>query len=255
MNKILPADTSTVLLLLLVVTMIAAFMVLGFGGSAGGKKKAPSRKKIKPPSKSLLMLLLLAASAMVLLFFAVYLHYYSPLKGETRVARVEFEKEGGRKGDFRMILIPYENGQPGKAQSYPIQGAAWSLKGEVLHWKPALGKVGLRTMFRLTAIDGYYGQGGSVRKGSEVKLTRTAGEGIWKAVQGANRIFKAARITTHRSDRVDPLWSGGYNVYADEEGFRIESAGKTQAALKREREEAATHQERRYPRRPEDVRH
>jgi len=255
MNKILPADTNTVLLLLLVVSTIAAFMMLGFGGSAGRKKKAPARKKSRTPSKSLLLMLLLAASAMVLLFFAVYLHYYTPLKGETRVARVEFEKEGGSKGDFSLILIPYENGQPGKAQSYPIKGAAWSLKGEVLHWNPALGKVGLRTMFRLTAIDGHYGQGGSARKGSEVKLTGTAAEGIWKAVQGANRIFKAARITTHRSGRVDPLWSGGYDVYADEEGVRIESAGKTPAALKRESREAAPHQERRYPRRPEDVRH
>lgn len=255
MNKILPADTSMVLLLLLVVSMIAAFMMLGFGGSAARKKKAPARKKSSLPSRSLLLLLFLAASAMVLLFFAVYLHYYTPLKGETRVARVEFEKESGRKGVFRIILIPYENGQPGKAQSYPIKGVAWSLRGEVLHWKPALGKVGLRTMFRLTAIDGYFGQGGSVRKESEVKLTETAGEGVWKAVQGVNRIFKAARITTHRSGRADPLWSGGYNVYADEEGLRIESMGKTPAALKSEREEAAPHQERRYPRRPEDVRH
>jgi len=254
MNNILPADTSTVLLLLLLASMAAAYLMLGFGGFAGSKKKAPVQKKSKSFWRSVLLMLFLAVSALVLLFFAVYLHYFIPLNDETRVARVEFEKDGGRKGDFRMILIPYENGQPGKAQSYPIKGAAWSLKGEVLHWQPGLGKVGLRTMFRLTGIDGYYGQGSSARKGSEVKLTGTAGQGIWKAVQGTNRIFKAARITTHRSGRKNPLWSSGYDIYASEDGLRVESASRTPAALKRGREEAPP-QERRYPRRPEDVRH
>jgi hypothetical protein len=255
MGKLMPADSQMVYAVLLIVCMLAAFLLMGIGGKSSGKKNSSRNKSSKNPSLNFLVMLILAFSAALLFFFSVYLYYYAPLKGEMLVARVAFQKGGGSNGDFNLMLTPYENDQPLEARSFTVKGTAWSLQGEVLNWKPVLGKVGLRTMFRLTAINGHYGAGESGKKGSASLLSGNAGQGVWNVVQGINGVIKLAQVAQFRSEKAAPLWSGGYDVYANKQGFRIERTRSAASPLKGKGEGEAQSTERRYPRRSDDVRH
>ena len=251
MNRLLPADTKMVFLVLCIVSLIVVFMILGIRGTSGGKKVVLHKKKKRPSMNTLLVLVLLSL-ALVLMFISVYFYYYTPLKGEMLVARLEFQKSSGSNSDFQLFIIPFENEKRLDSRSYALKGTAWSLQGEVLKWTPFAEKVGLRTMFRLTGITGYDSKGGVEKKGHAIELTSSSRQALYAMVDRVNNIFKLARIVPCRSERAEPVWSGGYDVYANSNGLRI----KRVSALPGKAEHEKTPQkERRYPRRPEDVRH
>lgn len=249
MNKLLPADSNGVYLVLLVGCLVAAFILLTLLGGKGGGK-APARKTRSRSFPGLTMLLLLL-STLLLGYLSIYLYYFHPLNGVGPVARVEFQKLGSTTG-FIVTVTPYEKGKPGTARSIQVKGSGWALQGEVLQWKAFLGKVGLRTMFRLTAVEGYDRQEGVMRKVSSVPLVNTTGQVLWQAAQGLNRILGWAQVISYRSERAEPVWSGGYDLLADGTGLRIAGRRPVQPPAKRE---SSPERERRYPRRPEEVRH
>ncbi|HNW59765.1 MAG TPA: hypothetical protein PKI62_08835 [bacterium] len=252
MNKLLSADSSTVYLVLLAGCLLVALFLLSILGGKGGGK-APARKK-KSGSLHGLTLLLLAFSALLLLYFVIYLYYFTPLRGEMQVARVEFQKNGTAANGFRVIVIPYENGEARSAKSCAVRGELWALQGEVLQWKPFFGRVGLRSMFRLTAVEGYERRNNSLQRVSTATLAGGSGEVLWKLAHGLNALLRWAQVTTCRSSSTEPLWSGGYDLYADRNGLRLGS-GRVAPAPAPLRKERAPERERRYPRRPDEVRH
>ncbi|HOT95961.1 MAG TPA: hypothetical protein PLG50_01650 [bacterium] len=250
MNQLLPGDSNAVYLVLFLVSLVAAFILLTIFGGKGGSK-TPARKK-RSGSLSGLTMLLLTLSALLLGYFIIYLYYFSPLQGERPVAHVEFQKSGAASSGFKVIVIPYESGKPGPAKNCSVKGDWWALQGEVLQWKAFLGKVGLRTMFRLTAVEGYSRQDGAMRKVSSVALASNTGQILWKAAQRLNGLLGWARVVSYRSERAEPVWSGGYDLVADDTGLRIASRRPAQLPAK---SEGIPERERRYPRRPEEVRH
>ncbi len=254
MGKILPANSEMVYVVLFIICMIAAYFMLGVNRMSGGKKKGTTPKKSKKtPSLNFILVLFLVLTACSLFFFSVFLYYYAPFNGEALVARAVFQKSGGN-DDFRLVLTPYENDQPLEVRAFIVKGITWSLQGEVLQWKPILGKAGLHAMYRLTEINGHYGTSASGKKGSSARLAGGSGPGVWKLVQGINGVIKLARVAQHRSEKVPPVWSGGYDVFADASGFRVERS-RGSSPLKNKEEEGVESKERPYPRRPEDVRH
>jgi hypothetical protein len=250
MNQLFPADSKMVYLVLLAICFVAAFLLLAIRGNSKAAKERASKQKKSPAG----LLLILTVSATLLLIFSLFLRYYTPLKGEMMVARIEFQRDGGSNGEYKGIVIPYENEQPLASQAYPIKGRFWLLEGEILEWHLLLGKAGPGRRFRLTRIEGYQERGGGKRS-SSVALMNGTGEGLWKAAQTVNRIVKFARVIPCRSERAEPLWAGGYRVFASEEGLRLESNSSDRNLPGSQSGEQLPHQERRYPRRPEDVRH
>lgn len=259
MGNLLPNNSLVVILLLLLSCLAAIQIISMLGGPSGGKKKrAPTRRKSKGAALQLLLLFLLSLTALVLLFFSVFFYQYTPLRGRTLAAAVEFSQVGAENSTFEAIITPYDGDQPQEKSAFSLRGGSWSIQAEILQWPPFLAKVGMRPMYRLTRLSSHSGNGGSGKKGTVIDLAGSSSGALWRTIAGVNNLFKLGRVTVVQSERAAPVWAGRYDLYADLSGLELERrrSERRDAGNEDGKEgKSAPPAPRRYPRRPEDYRH
>ncbi|MBN1482018.1 hypothetical protein EH223_06805 [candidate division KSB1 bacterium] len=124
-----------------------------------GKALAESTREKAPAKKSmgfLSTLFVFLIVVLVLLVLAVT-RFYTAFTSHQLVAIVECyptREYGGNA--FELVLTRVVDGKHKASESYIIRGEDWSLGGDILEWQSFMNVVGLKSMYRLTRLQGRY---------------------------------------------------------------------------------------------------
>lgn len=159
MEKIATMSSELFLIGLFVATFVIAWL-LSFVLSKSKKVAETAKEKVKPPSKkslglfsTLFILLIIATAVLVLAVTRVYIAFSS----HEKVAIVEcYHSPSFGDNAFELVLTRIENGKYQTPESFIIKGQDWSLGGDILEWQSFMNVLGLKSMYRLTRLQGRY---------------------------------------------------------------------------------------------------
>lgn len=158
MEKLSSMSNELFLIGLFLATFVLAWLISAVLGK-GKAVAAAAKEKAKPTKKSLgffstLFIFLIIATA--LLVFAVTRVYIS-FSSHEKVAVVEcYSRPDFGENAFELVLTRIENGKYKAPESYIIKGQDWSLGGDILEWQSFMTVIGLKSMYRLTRLQGRY---------------------------------------------------------------------------------------------------
>jgi len=159
MDRLAHLDSKVFLIGLFIATFLLAWLLTAILSQS--KKVAQiAKEKVKPPNKRSLgffsTLLLFLIVATVLLIFAVTRVYVS-FSSHEKVAIVEcYYRPDFGENAFEVVLTQIVNGKYKEPESYIIRGQDWSLGGDILEWQSFMNVLGLKSMYRLTRLQGRY---------------------------------------------------------------------------------------------------
>ena len=156
LEKLADIDSKVFLLgLFIVIFLVAWFLTIVW---SKGKKVAESAKE-KTPKKSMgffSTIFVFLLIVIVLLMLSV-IQFYTAFTSHQLVAIVECypTREFGD-GFFELVLTRVEDGKQQEPESFIIRGEDWSLGGNILEWPSFLNALGLKSMYRLTRLQGRF---------------------------------------------------------------------------------------------------
>ncbi len=155
MDKILSMNSEIVLIGLFVATFLIAWLL----SAAISKRKTAAQEKTKPTKRSfgffstLFVLLIITTAVLVLAVTRVYISFSS----HEKVAIVEcYHSPHFGDNAFELVLTRIENSTYQTPESYIIKGQDWSLGGDILEWQSFMNVLGLKSMYRLSRLQGRY---------------------------------------------------------------------------------------------------
>ncbi len=155
LEKLANADEVFIYLALFIVVFAISWLlslVLSKTKEAAKKGKVSRRHGIGFLGGLVILLVLI----IVFLLLALNRIYISFTAHEL-VATVECRPAFGYGPDaFELILTPIVKGEPQEEQSFILKGEKWSVGGDILEWQSYMNLLGLRSMYRLTRVQGGY---------------------------------------------------------------------------------------------------
>ncbi len=157
MEKIAQLDAWMFWLGLFVATFIFAWFITFIQGkskkiAAVAKEKAPSKKSMGFFST----LFLLLVFAIILLVLSV-MRLYTSFSSHELVAIVEcYYRTDFGENAFELVLTRVVDKKYQTPESYIIRGQDWSLGGDIVEWQSYMNFIGLKSMYRLTRLQGRY---------------------------------------------------------------------------------------------------
>ena len=156
-EKLAELDSWTILLGLFVVLFLITLLLT----SAWTKSKpilTATAAKVSPKKSmrffSTLIVFLFIIFAILVLAVT---RFYTAFTSHELVAIVEcYPLHGNGQGAFEVVLTPVVNKSHQEPQHYVIHGDDWSLGGDILEWQSYMNFLGLKSMYRLTRLQGRY---------------------------------------------------------------------------------------------------
>lgn|GEM_PF-4364638 len=223
MNTI-PTLNSWLLYLLLFLFCFIVALFIGKIMNWGGKKKSKKGKR-DGGSMGLLVVAILLVCAVFLAAFAVFIFTFSPYSPNRAVMTFQTSPARSQASDFNLIVRDL-NKSSRPAMVYPLNGSAWGLSGECLTWNQPVPSLGLRSMYRLTMLRGYYpsGSASTGRKPSALNLAASSETWLWKAVMRLNKWVPLASIKPVQTSTRPLILQQTYSLLVTAEGFQLLSA-------------------------------
>lgn len=206
-------------LLLFLFCFVAALFI---GKIQGWGDKAKGSKGKTRSSLGCLVMALLLASAFVLLVFASFIFTFSPFSPNRAVLTIQTTLAITKSADFTLTMKNAGQTTPPE-QKFNINGTAWGLGGEVLVWKKPLPSLGLRPMYRLTHLRGYYPSGSTAagRKPTLQKLATSGDHLLYRTAARLNKTIPMATILPTQTATQPLLLNSKYTLFITPEGFRL----------------------------------
>ena len=165
-----PFAESIIIYIGLVVIFLAILLVLFFIFQAYQKalakrppKEKPAKKEPRKPPPGCLIFLVktliiafLIASGLMIMFLGAFVQSLTSFTRETLVAEVTCVEINETNKTMRIILVEKKGNQANIPREFFLVGDQWFIRGDIVKWDSWLSFLGLRTMYKLTRIGGYY---------------------------------------------------------------------------------------------------
>ncbi len=207
--------------LFIILFFISWVMVSLFGQVKKVKESASTKRRTMGFFSSLIVLLTLAV---MLLLFAVT-RIYTTFSSHEHVATVQCRPAYGFGGNaFEMLYTPITDGRPGEQESYILKGEKWSVGGDILEWQNYVTIIGLKSMYRLTRIQGLYAEAEDemLNPITAFPLVKEEQSDFWKTL--ADIAVKTPFIKSVHQNFVStfPYYGDTFYIYVTPSGFTLE---------------------------------
>lgn len=232
LDKIATLNSVVVYLLLFLVAIVGTFILMSLSKTSKKLASSTSGKKAKSGLGCLTVLfLILVASSM--LFFTAYLRAYQAFDHEELIGRLECQTAQGKTQGFLLTFTPVVKGKEQTAIKYNINGDQWVVGGDIVKWKSFLNFLGLKSMYRLTMLEGQYlkenaGQG---KEPTIYYFGDNTNERFWeKMYQAGNKLFVVSGVYGAKVYNY-PGYDSYYEIYVTEDGYIVKKKSLNETSI------------------------
>ena len=155
LEKMATFNSVVVYLLLFLVAIVGTYILISLS-NAGKKMSQNNSSKKSRGGLGCLTVLFLFLVTFSMLFFTAYLRAYHAFDQEELVGYLQCEPVPGNAHSFVLTFTPVIKGKEQTASKYSINGDQWAIGGDIVKWKSFLNFMGLKSMYRLTQVEGQY---------------------------------------------------------------------------------------------------
>ncbi|MBN1465947.1 hypothetical protein JXA02_09310 [candidate division KSB1 bacterium] len=225
LDKLANWDTWAILLgLFVVLYMLISLFSAAWSRSkkiiASGAEKRPAKKGMGLFSTLFILLLIV----IVVLIFSV-VRFYTSFTSHDLVAVVEcYPTNGFGPKAFEVVLTPFVNKKQQTPQSFIVRGDDWSIGGDILEWQSYMNILGLKSMYRLTRLQGRYvdAEDEMTQKLTAYPLVEEEEDAFWEGLY--NIAVKMPFIKSAHKNFVaaHPFFGDYFEVYVTPSGYTLE---------------------------------
>lgn len=103
-----------------------------------------------------LLIVMLVGLGLGIIFFGAFVQSLTSFEGEELVAEVFCQSVDEKAHTMEMILIEKHGPDAQRPQRFSLTGDRWLISGDILEWSSGVNFLGLKTMYKLTRIGGYF---------------------------------------------------------------------------------------------------
>lgn len=233
LEKISELNSAVVYGLLFLIAVVGSYFLLSLA-TAGQKIKenAASDGKKKSGSLGCLTVLFLLLVALSFLFFTAYIRAYQAFDHEQLVALVECERSSDNAHRFVMKYSPILKGEPQTPKEFKIIGDQWVVGGDIVEWKSYMNFLGLKTMYKLTRIEGQFVNETSEGVPSTYLLDPKIQSPFWvKMYAFGDKLFVISSVH-HTKVGNYPAYGRIYEIYVTKDGYTMKKVTKDGSSIK-----------------------
>ena len=180
----------------------------------------PRPKQGRPLLGCLVMLILLSITSIGGSYWLLG-HLYQKFTEEKLIATISCRPPRTDAVDFELTITLQSGPNKGKSQTLGIRGEQWAVGGHVLKWNPFLNALGLKSMYKLTSIEGRFP--GSLPSPDHMPsvylLTNEVDSGFWKFFyKNAHYIPFVSSVYGNLIYNY-PSFNRDFNIYVTTTGF------------------------------------
>ncbi len=229
LEKLTNADEVYIYLALFIVVFIVSWLLsllLSKGKKAVDATKVTGRHAVSFTGALIFLLVI------VIIFLLLSVNrMYTAFTSHQLIAMVECRPIYGQGSDaFELLLTPVVNGEPQEVQSYILKGEKWSVGGDILEWQSYMNFLGLRSMYRLTRVQGHYVHADDemTRDITAYSLVEEEESDFWMTLY--NIAVKAPFIKSAHQNFVStyPYFGYTFQIYVTPSGFTLERFEKVE---------------------------
>jgi len=222
LEKIVQAGELSIYLALFLFVLVITWMTSALFNKA--KEAKESGAKGKSGMGCVGGLIVVLALAVVLLIMSLT-RTYTAFTSHEVVATVKCRAAFGFGRDaFELIYTPIVDGAPGEEQSFILKGEKWSLGGDILEWQSYMNFIGLKSMYRLTRLQGRYdhAEDEMTKEQTAFPLTEPEQSEFWRML--FDLAVKIPFIKSAHQNFVStyPYFGDSFDIYATPSGFTLE---------------------------------
>lgn len=168
------------------------------------------------------LFIILLALAITLFVLVTLSSTYSPYEMKKPVATLEFKPSSAQMST--LILTPSTADATGDPSGQPIQikGATWAIQGETLSWSKIISTLGLRSMYRLLAVQSIPAIESTQRHSLHQRLPGDEGQSwLYSIALQINKICHLARIKPISTANYPVQYGQIFSLYITPEGFKV----------------------------------
>ncbi|RLD13298.1 hypothetical protein DRI50_07450 [candidate division KSB1 bacterium] len=223
LEKIIQAGELYIYLALFLFVLLITWMTSALFSKAKADQAAAGKSKGGRLSYlgGLLIVLVLA----VVLLIMSLTRAYTAFTAHELIASVECRAAYGFGRDaFELIYTPMVDGRPGEEQSFILKGEQWSIGGDILEWQSYMNFIGLKSMYRLTRLQGRYveAEDEMTKEVTAFPLVEPEQSEFWRMLY--DLAVKIPFIKSAHQNFVStyPYFGDSFAVYATPSGFTLE---------------------------------
>lgn len=225
LEKLANAEPAVFFLALFVATFLVAWLLTLVWSK--GKALAESAKEKAPTKKSMgfLTTLFIFLFVVIVLLVLAVARFYTSFTSHQLVAIVECYPSQEYSGEaFELVLTRVLDGEHQPSESFIIRGEDWTLGGDILEWQSFMNIIGLKSMYRLTRLQGRYDEADEemTEKITAYALVEDEKSPFWETLYNIavkTPIIKSAHqnfVATH------PFFGDYFKVYVTPTGYTLE---------------------------------
>jgi hypothetical protein len=233
LEKISELNSAMVYGLLFLIAVVGSYFLLSLA-SAGQKLKenATSGGKSKAGGLGCLTVLFLLLVALSFLFFTAYIRAYQAFNQEQLVALVECERATDNTHRFVMKYSSVIKDEPQTPKEFKIVGDQWVVGGDVVKWKSYLNFLGLKSMYRLTRVEGQFVRENNEKSPSTYFLDPKSESTFWDKMYAiGDKLFVVSGVYGAKVYN-NPGYGSIYEIYVTEDGYIVKKVTKDGSSIK-----------------------
>ncbi len=233
LEKLTTLNSGIIYLLLFLIAVVGSYFLLSLT-TAGQKLKenAASGGEKKSGSLGCLTVLFLLLVALSFLFFTAYIRAYQAFDHEQLVALVECERATDNTHRFLMKYSPVIKDEPQTPKEFKIVGDQWVVGGDIVKWKSYLNFLGLKSMYRLTRVEGQFVRENNEKTPSAYYLDSQRESAFWQKMYAiGDKLFVVSGVYGAKVFN-NPGYGSIYEIYVTEDAYIVKKVTKDGASIK-----------------------
>ena len=225
--KIPNLNSAMVYGLLFLIAVVGSYFLLSLA-SAGEKlkKNTASAGKKKSGGLGCLTVLFLLLVALSFLFFTAYIRAYQAFNQEQLVALVECERTTDNSLGFVVKYSPVIKNKPQTPKDFKIVGDQWVVGGDIVKWKSSLTFLGLKSMYRLTRLEGQFVRENNDKVPSTYFLDPKSKSTFWEKMYDiGDKLFVVSGVYGAKVYN-NPGYGSIYEIYVTEDAYTVKKVAK-----------------------------